>query len=101
MTLRRWLRLPEDQQRARSQDLSRGEMDSLAPRIENKFREVYGGQAGVVEILCGEVGHLGPVNGIVVRIVRGSARVRLPESFLGFPVFREYQRRSGEWWRKW
>jgi hypothetical protein len=27
--------------------------------------------------------------------------VKLPKQFMGFPVFREYQRPDGQWWRSW
>jgi hypothetical protein len=101
VTLERWRALSLREQLKRVQRLSGDELEELGCDNETVFRATQGGQRGIADVACGEVGHLGPVHGIVVRIKRGSCRVKPPKQFMGFPVFREYQRPDGQWWRSW
>ena len=102
MTLKEWQALSLSEQLKKVQQLrSDDTFAKLTGDIETVFQATHGAQRGVADVVCGEVGHLGPVNGIVVRIRRGCPGVKLPKQFMGFPVFREYQRPNGQWWRSW
>jgi hypothetical protein len=64
VTLERWRALSRGEQLKRAQRLSGDELEKLAGRIETMFRSEHGGQRGIADLACGEVGHLGPVHGI-------------------------------------
>jgi hypothetical protein len=97
MHLSEWRSLTEDEQRRQCQNLDPYGRDMLFDELEAAFKKEYGKAPGVAEVLCGQGPGVGPYNGVFVKIKRGCPRVRLPSRYLGFPVFRHYQRANGEW----
>lgn len=100
MTFIDWLNLSEEEQRKQSQ-YQDPYNEVFFTALKSKFLVEYGHYTKIVDVLAGEVGFLGPIIGIAVRIRRGNGRVYLPKYYLGFPVFKEYQRKNGSWARQW
>lgn len=96
MDLSDWRRLTVEEQKKRSGELDPYGRDPLFDQIEAAFREEHGNQEGVAEVFCGMGPGVGPYVGIFVTIQRGCPRVRLPKVYLGFSVFRCYQKPNGE-----
>ncbi len=92
MQLSEWRTLSAEEQERESERLDPYGRDPLFDQIEAAFREEHGGQEGVAEVFCGMGSGVGPYVGIFVSIRRGSPRVRLPKVYLGFSVFRTYQK---------
>jgi hypothetical protein len=97
MRLREWRTLPDEEQRRRCQNLDAYSRDCLFGLVESAFKKEYGNAPGVADVFCGMGPGVGPYNGIFVRIKRGRPRTSLPKYYLGFPVFRHYQKATGEW----
>lgn len=92
MKFAEWKHKAEDEQREECQQLSPYEEWDIFKGVEIEFRNQFGAQPGIDSVFCGLCGGLGPYNCILVKIKRGQKRALLPDTFLGFPVQRSYQR---------
>jgi hypothetical protein len=95
--LSEWRSLPDEEQKRQAQNLDPYRRDALFDRVEAAFKKEYGNLSGVSDVFCGLGPGVGPYHGVFVRIKRGHGRARLPKFYLGFQVFRHYQRANGEW----
>lgn len=92
MNLADWRLLAEDDQANRCLQLSPYEDWGLFKEIEAEFEEKFGDQPGIQRVFCGLAAGLGPCNSITIEIKRGQRPVRIPKTYLGFPVLRSYNR---------
>ena len=91
-----WKVKPESAREAECQQLNPYEDWDLFKSFEAEFQKEHGAQPGVASVYCGLGPGLGPYNTIVVEIKRGEKRTTLPRTFMGFPVERKYQKKTGQ-----
>jgi hypothetical protein len=94
MKLSDWKKLTSEKQVERCQRLNPYEEWELFKEIEAEFLNEYSSQTGVGKVFCGLASSLGPINSITVTINRGQPKTTLPEYFLGFPVLKQYVKKS-------
>ena len=87
--------LPEQQKRA-VQDIYAGPEHPLFVGIREAFLDAFP-QSRSAEVFCGMAGGLGPMNAIIITTKLGHRLLGLPRSFLGMPVIRRAEGRSGTW----
>jgi hypothetical protein len=87
-----WKSLQAHEQAEQCQSLNPYKQWSVFKAVEAEFATQFGGQLGVSKVFCGLASGLGPCNAITVTIAKGKPRTKLPKTFLGFPVLREYVR---------
>jgi hypothetical protein len=64
---------------------------SIFKTVQKLFIEKYGHQDGIEKVVCSLAPMMGPHNCIMVFIPKGKKPVKIPEIFLGFPIWKIYE----------
>lgn len=96
LTYDKWKKLPEKKQIELCQDLNSygNEHNEIFNGVETEFIKTYQAQSGIEKASCGRAPCLGPLNCITVTIKRGQKRTELPKYFMGFYIYKTYQKRT-------
>ena len=87
-----WQSIGEEERKRLCQQLSPYEDWSVFKEVEKAFLSEFGSQEGIAKIFCGVGGGLGGLNSVTVSLAKGKKPTTLPESFMGFPIIRAYEK---------
>jgi hypothetical protein len=93
MTIEEYFKLSSQDKNSLCQKLSPYNSDEwgIFQAIEKKFFDQFGHQDGIEKVKCSLAPMMGPYNCIMVFIPKGKGRVKIPEKFEGFPIYRIYE----------
>ena len=94
MTYNSWQLLNPEEQERKCQDLNPYEEWDVFKEVEKEFLREFGNQKGIEKVHCGLGPSMGPLNGIVITIRPGEKKTQTPKKFMGFPVYKEYQKKQ-------
>lgn len=98
MTWEEFIALPLDKRGAAFQQLNPYENPPVFEGVRLAFLDAHPECGPPHEVGVGEVGMLGPLNGVAVKVAPG-VKLRVPMWFMGMPVVKLVQAKTGGWKR--
>ena len=98
MTWEEFLAMPDSERGRAFQRLNPYEEPPIFESVRLAFLDANPQCGPPNEVIVGEVGMLGPLNGVGVRVAADS-KIRVPKRFMGVPVEKLIKAKSGGWKR--
>jgi hypothetical protein len=97
MTWEEFLALPERRRGCEFNQLNPYDDPPIFERVRTEFLKAHPQCGPPNEVIVGEVGKLGPLNGIAVRVLTSPTTTRVPRQFMGLLVFKVVRSKTGGW----